>query len=588
MCRLLHLEAWRESAQRALMFAFAAQGQRAAAFAQYDACKKNLARYFDAEPERETLALYESIRAGTFVAPPAAVSNLQSPLTPITGRARELEILTARLLDPTQRLHTIVGPGGIGKTRLALAAAERVREDFEHGAFFAALSGIESATPNLNDVIATAIAGALGITFSGSDAPARQLQTFLRDKEMLLVLDNLEPLIAGAAWIVELATTPPHLTILGTSREPLNARAEMLFRLDGLGVPGAADRLDLRASDSVQLFVERAARAAGQFTVTPETLGFVGAICRRVEGMPLALELAAAWTRTRTLSEIVAALDENLDSLVTQQPDVPARHASLRAAWQGSWGMLALPEQTILSRTEVFRGGFEQDAPKITIKSEQVDLDTLLDKSLLKRTEHGRYELHELLHQFTVENESNGIKRIYKQHCAYFMEYTAQRGKLLQKGDPHVAFSEIRHELDNLRAAWQNAIEHEWFELFQPEIIEGITAFYYLTGLFREGLTMIEQALASREKFPNAPRELVAALRLARAKFFERLAQYDKATAEFAILLADETIDALLRARAQLRVGWVCYWTGKLEQGRSILQETLRWASAAKETPPRR
>lgn len=422
MCRLLHLEAWRESAQRALMFAFAAQGQRAAAFAQYDACKKNLARYFDAEPERETLALYESIRAGTFVAPPAAVSNLQSPLTPLTGRARELEILTARLLDPTQRLHTIVGPGGIGKTRLALAAAERVREDFEHGAFFAALSGIESATPNLNDVIATAIAGALGITFSGSDAPARQLQTFLRDKEMLLVLDNLEPLIAGAAWIVELATTPPHLTILGTSREPLNARAEMLFRLDGLGVPGAADRLDLRASDSVQLFVERAARAAGQFTVTPETLGFVGAICRRVEGMPLALELAAAWTRTRTLSEIVAALDENLDSLVTQQPDVPARHASLRAAWQGSWGMLALPEQTILSRTEVFRGGFEQDAPKITIKSEQVDSDTLLDKSLLKRTEHGRYELHELLHQFTVENESNGIKRIYKQHCAYFME----------------------------------------------------------------------------------------------------------------------------------------------------------------------
>ncbi len=581
--RMLELEAWRESAHRALMRAVAAQGQRAAVFAQYDACKKILAEQFDAEPERETRTLYEAIRNGTFTPPSSTVSNFPTPLTPLIGRTNEIETLVTRLLDPTQRLHTIVGPGGMGKTRLALAVAERVQYDFEHGTFFVSLAGIDGATPNPNDAIATAVADALGVTFSGSVAPARQLQTFLRTKELLLILDNLEQLMASAAWVVELVSSAPRVTLLVTSREPLNARAEFILRLDGLSVPGAQAEVDLRASEGVQLFVERAARAAGHFTVTPEALATVSAICRRVEGLPLAIELAAAWTRTRTLQEIVSALDENLDLLATTQRDVPARHASLRAVWQGSWELLKPREQTILAQTTVFRGGFDQDAAKAIINAQQTELDILIYKSLIKRTEQGRYEIHELLRLFAYEKMDKTNKQSIKQHSSYYLTYTAQRGIELEKNEPQVLLAEIRRELDNLRVAWQNAVENEWFELLEPNIVEGVTGFYYLTGLFREGLALTENALARAERVA-ASNELVAPLQLARAKFLERLARYDEATLVLDALTQQTPAHVLLYARAQLRVGWVCYWNGKLDQGRAILNDTLVWAQTHQQT----
>ncbi len=453
--RLIELEAWRESAHRALLIAFAAQGQRAAAFAQYDACKKILAEQFDAEPERETRALYEQIRNGTFTPPVAPLSTLPSPLTPLIGRAREIEILSARLLDPTQRLHTIVGPGGMAKTRLALAVAERVRHDFQHGAYFVALASITPDGAHTNDVIATAAADAVGVTFSGTTAPARQLQNFLRDKELLLVWDNLEHLMTSAQWLIELVTAAPRVTFLITSREPLNARAETILRLDGLAVPESNNILTVRESDSVQLFVERAARAAGQFTVNAENLKRVSAICERVEGMPLAIELAAAWTRTRTLDEIAQQIETNVDFLTTTQRDVPSRHASMRAVWEGSWELLKAREQEILMQCSVFRSSIEQDAAKQIISASQNDLDELINKSLVKRTEEGRYELHELLKQFASEKLTarGDISPLFRRYSAYFLEFAGARGAALERADPQIALAELRRELDNLRAA---------------------------------------------------------------------------------------------------------------------------------------
>ncbi len=581
--RLLELEPWRESAHRALMQAFVAQSQRAAAFGQYEQCKNILAEHFDAEPERETRALYASIRSGTFTPPQTQVSGLKSPLTPLIGRAREIEILTARLLDPTQRLHTIVAPGGMGKTRLALAAAERVQHDFQDGAFFVPLAGIDGNLSNLNDSIATAVADVLGITFSGSVTPARQLQTFLRSKELLLILDNLEQLMPSAVWLVELVASAPQSTILVTSREALNVRAESIFRLDGLSVPPQDDEVTLRASEGVQLFVERAARAAGQFTVTPESLTAVSAICRRVEGLPLAIELAAAWTRTRTLKEILAALDENLDLLATTQRDVPARHSSLRAVWQGSWDLLRPREQQVLAQTSIFRGGFDHNAAEVIIKAQQRDLDILIDKSLLKRTEQGRYEIHELLRYFSSE-KFDRLNNVQKDYSAYYLHFSAQRGAKLQNSEPKTILTEIWRELDNLRVAWQNAVENEWFELLDSNIVEGVTTFYYLTGLFREGLALAENALTHAERVAARSPELVLHLQLARATFLERLARYDEALLALDALMQALTPGDLLYARAQLRVGWVCYWTGKLEQGRAVLRETFEWARAHHET----
>ncbi len=365
----------------------------------------------------------------------------------------------------------------MGKTRLALAVSERVRDDFQHGAFFVPLAGLRADAPNANDAIATAAADALNVTCSGSVSPARQLQNYLRDKELLLILDNLEQLMASAAWLVELVTAAPRVTLLLTSREPLNVRAEMVWRLEGLDVPGPDDEIQLRASEGVQLFVERAARAAGEFAVTPETLQLVSKICRRVQGMPLALELAAAWTRTRTLDEILTALSESSDFLATTQRDVPPRHQNLRGIWQGSWDLLTTRQQAILAQLAVFRNGFEYHAAKAIINPQYADLDALIDRSLLKRTEYGRYEIHELLHQFASENLPKDASALIEEHSRFYLLYTAQRGQNLEKCDPQLPLSEIRREPDNLRAAWQNAVEYAWFHALTHKLFKASQPF---------------------------------------------------------------------------------------------------------------
>ncbi len=584
--RALELEPWNEIAHRALMTAFAAQGQRAAAFAQYEACKKILAAQLDAEPERETRELYQAIRAGNFTLPTPPASNLQAPLTPFIGRAHEIELLTARLLDPTRRLHTIVGPGGMGKTRLALAVAERARGDFRDGVFFVALATVPPDTAHLPDAIASATADALNLPFSGSSAPSAQLFSALRQKELLLVLDNLEHLPAAADWIVELLRRAPQLTVLATTREPLNVSAETLLRLDGLSVPEAEGAIELRASESVQLFVERAARAAGHFTVTPETLRVVANICRRVHGMPLAIELAAAWQRTRTLTEIAQQLETDLDTLDTMQRDVPERHRSLRAVWEGSWNLLNETQQLLLAQASIFRNGFSQEAAKQIINVQVSDLDRLIDKSILKRSDNGRYEIHELLirlvrekisktdnkHQIKSKYININQEELKNKHSAYYIDFVSKRGALLFQGDPRGSLAEIRPELDNFRAAWNSAIEMGNVEAIARGL-EGIFNFYYLTGLYREGLALLTQALALAES--SASNELYLRLLLARAEFLERLAQYAAAQHELNALLPRLASQPELLTRAHLRAAWIGYWTGQLDAGRSHIRIIL-------------
>lgn len=424
--------------------------------------------------------------------------------------------------------------------------------------------------------MAVVVADALNVTLSDSTAPAQQLQACVRDKELLLVLDNLEQLKTSAAWLVELLAAAPKLTLLVTSREPLQVRAESVFRLEGLHVPAAEAEGDLRTSEGVQLFIERAARAAGHFTVTAETLQLVAEIGRRVEGMPLALELAAAWARTRTLPEILSAIDASLDFLVTPQGDVSARHTSLRAVWASSWETLTAREQALLAQLTIFQGGFDYPAAQAIINVQQEELDTFIDKSLLKRQPSGRYELHQLLHQFTAEKFARSNQEVFYKYCHYYLHLVSRWGLALQTSEPQPILNQIRAEMANLRAAWQHVIAQAWFELLSPEVVQGIATFYYLTGRFREGITLVEQALAH-----CAPHEAGSAeLELAHAESLERLSRYEEAATELARLRTDPRLDARQHARTQLRVGWVCYWRGKLSEGRAAVHETLQWAHA--------
>ena len=589
--RLLELETWSETAHRALMTALAAQGQRTAALTQFTVCEKILRDQFDAEPERETRALAQAIRDSTFTTPHLPETNLQPALTPFIGREREIRILSERLLDPTLRLHSIVGPGGMGKTRLAQTVAEQVRLDFRDGAYFIPLASVNPNTTRLHDALATATADALGMTFSGTNTPSEQLFNLLRRKELLLVLDNMEHLMSAADWVVELLQRAPRIEILITTREPLNVSAETILRLEGLALPEAQEHEE-EAGESVRLFIERAARAAGQFNPTQDNLRMAARICRRVEGMPLAIELAAAWHRTRTLQEIADQLDAAPDSLATTQRDVQERHRSLRAIWEGSWEMLDENLQSILAQASIFQGGFTQNAAIYIINAQNIDLDILTDKSLLKRTENNKYILHELLREFT-KNKLSSIyftnqstsdnyikleKELKKRYSEYYLEYMAKRGQALLSGDPRQPLAELRQELDNFRAAWQIAIEHAI--PLSEQNLRGIFQFYYLTGMYREGLGLIEQLRTLHPDASSQHDDIALEASLVRAEFLERLAQYNSAMQELERLLNQTPQAPAFTARAHLRAAWICYWTGKLEQGRVHIQHTLQAAPA--------
>jgi len=268
--RLLALEAWREEAHRQLMLAQARSGQRSAALAQYETCRRLLAQELRVEPSAETTALYERIAAAKrrVHLPPAA--------TPFVGRAGELAQIARLLADPTGRLITLSGPGGGGKTRLALEAAARAATSFLHGVGFVSLAAAGSL-----EVAPSAVAEALGVTLSGKADPHEQLLAYLRDKELLLVLDNLEHLAGASEWVGQLAQAGPEVRLLVTSRERLNLHGERLLELGGLDSPPDAAGAGYSAT---QLFLNSAQASQPSFELNDENAAAVGRICRLVDG----------------------------------------------------------------------------------------------------------------------------------------------------------------------------------------------------------------------------------------------------------------------------------------------------------------
>ncbi len=364
--RQLEAEPWREEAHLQLMRLLALSGQRSAALSQYETCRRILADELGAEPAAETTALYEAIKSGAFPPPPAPPRpphNLPTPGTPLIGRKEERARLVEKLLDPAYRLVTLTGLGGVGKTRLALAAAAQVADRFPGGVWFVPLAEIDAGhvdAARRRDLLTLAIAQALDLPFfSAPDVEARLLD-YLRSKELLLILDNMDLwLEEGADLVLRINQSAPAVTVLATSRERLNLQAEYVIRLDGLAVPPAEEEEDALAYSSVQLFCERADRTSRGFALDPHTLPDVIEICRFVEGLPLGIELAAALVEDLPVAEVARAIRRDLDRLATTMRDVPLRQRSIRAVFSSSWQLLSAREQSILAACAVFRGGFD-------------------------------------------------------------------------------------------------------------------------------------------------------------------------------------------------------------------------------------
>jgi len=355
--RLLALAPWREEARRQLMLLLARNGQRGAALMQYHTCRRTLMAEFGAEPAEETKALYERIRQeGELPSPPCAPPhNLPAPVMPLIGRQDELAEIQDRLRDPSCRLLTLVGPGGSGKTRLALEAATGEVGLYTHGVFFVSLAPLQSV-----DGIAPTVAQELGFSLAmGAErGPQRQLLDYLRGKHMLVTLDNFEHLLEGTSLVTDILRAAPEVKIMVTSRARLSARGEHLVPVSGLQVPPPEAPGTLSQYGAVQLFLRGADRVHPSFEPTVGDLTQVARICQLVEGMPLAILLAVSWMTMLTPAEIAAQVSErSLEFLETEGQDVPVRQRSMRAVLDHSWDLLSEREQEVLAGLSVFRGG---------------------------------------------------------------------------------------------------------------------------------------------------------------------------------------------------------------------------------------
>ncbi|CAN5372788.1 hypothetical protein BH10CHL1_BH10CHL1_39890 [soil metagenome] len=394
---------------------------------------------------------------------PLALAQLPEPLTPLIGRQQELNELLTRLQEPSVRLLTLVGAGGMGKTRLALAVARTIVESktaalrtptYADGVFFVSLASLTTA-----DALVSTIATVLGITV-GTD-PQQTLRQFLRDKQLLLILDNFEHILPGASAVADLLQYAPGVQLLVTSRERLNVRGEQLYPVPPLHFAAKATLTEATDASAVRLFVQGAQQAQANFQLDPTNLAAVLRICQLVQGMPLGLELAAANVGVLPLHVIADEIERSANFLAADWQDAPERQRSMRAVFAWSWQLLNPTEQCALRQLAIFRGGFDRVAAQAVTGVALPILARLIQKSLIQWHEsagnEGRYNVHELLRQFATEELETAGERatVEAQHGRYYLAYLAARGLRLGRREPKEASSEIQAELDNVRQAWR-------------------------------------------------------------------------------------------------------------------------------------
>jgi predicted ATPase/DNA-binding SARP family transcriptional activator len=547
-------------------------GRQADALEAYRNARRVLAEELGLEPspalqELERAILRQEPALAAPAAPPRLAHTLPAPPTPLVGRRLEIATVGAFVRDEGARLVTLTGPGGTGKTRLALAVADALEQEFRDGALFVGLAAVSSP-----ELLVPTIAEALDVR-EGDRQLAEGVKEHLRERRLLLVLDNLEQLLPAAPFIGELLAAAPRLAILATSRAPLRLAAEHDYPVPPFDTPAADLPFEtLVQTDALRLFIARARAVNPAFELDEPSARDVARICRRLDGLPLAIELAAARSKLLAPGEILERLEREPHLLGSGPRDAPARQRTLAATIRWSYDLLSPDEQLAFARLGVFVGGCTLEAAEEVCDVPLETLATLVDNNLLRRRD-GRVSMLETVRHFAAErlDEADGAE-VRRRHAERLTELAEAMAERTTAGDDATSWLDrIQPEHDNVRAALAWAIEED--PELAARLASSLRLFWEVRGHFREGGRWIDEALARSD---GVTREVRLRTLSASGAVAFRLSDYEKSRARFAAALevARELDDELWIARLLSDLGTVAAVEEKYDEATVLLEES--------------
>jgi len=579
--RLTRLDPLREDGHMLLLRLYVRAGQRNAALKHHADYQQMLAAELAVEPEPEMVELVARIQSHAI---PATLTLPTYP-NPFIGREREQAQLDY-LLDTIERpfgkhLVTLLGSGGVGKTRLAVETMRQRQTEYEHGICFAPLAGVTTAVQ-----LPTALILALNLSPSTSQTPRQQLLDVLGQRHMLLVLDNIEHLLPEAVSLLQdLLAAAPRLTLLVTSRNRLYLQTEAILSLRGLAYPESETAV-IDQFAAVQLLQQRASHLVQDQPLDSEAARH---ICNLVAGLPLALELAAASFHDHTPGEVAEAIQQNFDFLTSKMHDAPDRQRSLRAVFAYSWALLTPTQQAMFAQLALFADGFTVEAAQKVAKAAKSALQKLVDKSLVTYTEissatcsSGRYTIHTSLRQFALEQlTDNELETTKACFISYFASWMAQQQPILYGKNPQNGLAQIDGDIDNVRQAWEWAIMQD-SETAVSQTLTSLHRYYHIRSWYDEGAAQFAAAVADIT-LPH----LQMRLQNRQADFLYRLGELEQAAQLFQQTQSffAETNDAIEEAFACLGLHRVTAEQGDSDQSRQWVEQSLHLSQQANDLP---
>jgi len=573
---LVALDPWREESHRNVMELLTLAGEPATALAQFEECRRILAEQLQTTPTADTVRLAERIRSSsgitTTTAPPLMRHNLPAQATPFVGRESELVAIERLLTAPECRLVCLLGPGGIGKTRLALQVGQRQLLTSSPGQVFT--DGIWFVPPREcggAGGVAGAVARGLSLGDSpvlGAPAPEERLADYLCRRRALLILDGFEHVLNEAGSLTSLLAAAPLVKVLVTSRERLHVPGEWVVEVAGLEPPSGGRR-EMDRSSATQLFVQSARRARFGFEPTPRELADVAVLCKAVEGSPLAIELAAGWAGSLSVREIATEVKRHPGFL-------GSREGGLHAVFASSWSRLGGEERKVLAALSVFMGGCTREAAESVATASLATLRRLMDGSFVRREATGRYTIHEVLRRFALdelEKDQVALDQARMAHAGYFAARLGVLEARAASAHQREVLDEIAAEIDNLQVAWRWAIAAGRREVLAASL-GSLQAYAESRGWLRGAEALISEAVAAQgDRDP----ELAVALLIARGNLRSRMGDYGLAEADLRRALGMRG-GGESHASALAHLGAAAYLQGRHSEARGHLERAMETA----------